>query len=135
VPQVAVVIDTSGSMRLSDLERALGEVRGILRSSSVADDAVTVLTVDATVRGVQKVTRVEDIRLTGRGGTDMSVGIMAALASTPRPDIIVVLTDGYTPWPTQRVRVPVIAGLIGADRHLAVDDRPPAWIRSVDIDD
>jgi predicted metal-dependent peptidase len=107
----------------------------MLASASVADDALTLLTVDAEVHGVQKVTRVEDIRLTGRGGTDMSVGIMAALETKPRPDIIVVLTDGYTPWPPQRLPVPVIAGLICRGYTLSARDRPPPWIRSVDIDD
>ncbi len=132
VPQVAVVVDTSGSMTQHDLELAVGEVKGILRSASVADDAISVLTVDATVHGLQRVTRVEDVRLRGRGGTDMRVGIRAALGLKPRPDIIVVLTDGYTPWPTERLRVPIIVGLVGD--HVDDDSTPP-WMRCVRIQD
>jgi predicted metal-dependent peptidase len=134
VPQVAVIIDTSGSMGMEDLERAVSEVQGILRSSSVADDAITLLTVDARVHGVQQINRVDEVRLGGRGGTDMTVGITAALALKPRPDIIVVLTDGYTPWPDRQLRVPLIAGLIHTGYRLPTHARPPAWIRSVDID-
>lgn len=135
LPQVAVIIDTSGSMRIHDLERALSEVRGILRSSSVADDAVTVLAVDTCVQAVKQVTQVDHVALAGRGGTDMTVGIEAALTLRPRPDIIVVLTDGWTPWPTTRLRVPVIAGLIDQGPDLPAQYRPPDWIRCVVIDD
>lgn len=134
IPQVAVIIDTSGSMSTNDLEQALGEVRGMLRSASVADDAVTVLTVDAAVHGVQKVTRVDNVRLGGRGGTDMTVGITAALELKPRPDIIVVLTDGFTPWPTQPLRVPIIVGLMTQGHLLPREHRPPSWMRCVVID-
>jgi hypothetical protein len=37
----------------------------------------------------------------GGGGTDMVAGIHAALDYTPAPDAIIVLTDGYTPFPKQ----------------------------------
>lgn len=134
VPQVAVVVDTSGSMSQNDLERAVAEVRGILTSASVANDAITVLAVDAAVHEVQQVTRVDTLRMSGRGGTNMVVGLDAALGLKPRPDIIVVLTDGYTPWPENRLPVPVIVGLIVQD-HARSAPRPPAWMRCVDIDD
>jgi len=39
------------------------------------------------------------LRLQGGGGTDMGVGIAAAGQLRPTPKIIVVLTDGFTPWP------------------------------------
>jgi len=134
VPQVAVVVDTSGSMTQEDLERAVSEVQGILRSSSVADDAITLLAVDAAVHEVQRVRHVGEVRMRGRGGTDMTVGIAAALKLTPRPDIIVVLTDGYTPWPEAPVGVPVIAGLIGATVGREDTYRVPSWMRCVAIE-
>lgn len=135
VAQVAVVIDTSGSMGPDDLNRALSEVRGILRSSSVADDAVTVLAVDTMVHEVQRVTDTANVRLRGGGGTDMAAGIEAAVTLRPRPDIIVVLTDGYTGWPEEPLRVPVIVGLIDHGRSLPSAWHPPAWMRCVVIDD
>lgn len=134
VPQVAVILDTSGSMSPDDLERAVSEVQGILRSSSVAEDAVALLAVDAAVQEVQRVRHIGEVRLRGRGGTDMTVGIEAALRMTPRPDIIVVLTDGWTPWPAAPLRVPVIVGLIGASLGSMNAPRPPAWMRSVAIE-
>ena len=30
----------------------------------------------------------------------MGAGITAATNTKPRPDIAIVMTDGYTPWPT-----------------------------------
>jgi predicted metal-dependent peptidase len=76
----------------------------------------------------QRVSRAEQIELSGGGGTDMRVGIAAALALAQRPDVIVVLTDGLTPWPEHPVGARVIAGLIG-------DGAPPTpeWMEVVPI--
>jgi len=55
----------------------------------------------------------------------------AALALRPRPQVIVVLTDGETPWPSAAPRgAVVVVGLIGPRAPAA-----PAWARSVRIDD
>ena len=99
VPQVAVVVDTSGSVDDVLLGRALGEVDGALRGLGVTDSSVSVYSCDAAVHQVQRVRRAKDAKLAGGGGTDMRVGIRAASAQRPRPDLIVVFTDGDTPWP------------------------------------
>ena len=64
-----------------------------------AAQGVTVLSCDAAVHTVARVRRARDVRLGGGGGTDMRVGLAAAAELRPRPDLVVVLTDGYTPWP------------------------------------
>lgn len=49
--------------------------------------------------------KASDVKVAERGGTDMRVGITTAQALRPTPDLIVVPTDGYTPWadrPTSR---------------------------------
>ena len=67
----------------------------------------------------------------GGGGDVFARGITAAAALKPRPGLVVVLTDGYTPWPAGAPRgVAVVVGLIGAAAPNA-----PAWARSVRIDD
>ena len=98
VCRVCVVIDTSGSMSDHQLSLALAEVRGILEAlqNSII---VTVLSVDAAVGKVQKILNPRKIELIGGGGTDMAQGIIAAAESKPRPDVVVVLTDGFTGWP------------------------------------
>jgi predicted metal-dependent peptidase len=126
VPRVAVVIDTSGSVSDEQLGRAVAEVGGVLRALGLRQ-SVTVLAVDAAVQAVSRVFRPEQVRLAGGGGTDMRVGIEAALRLRPRPQAVVVLTDGYTPWPDSPPRdAGVVVGLIG-------DGKAPEWATTVRI--
>ncbi len=81
LPRVAVVVDTSGSMGDAELAAALGEITGVLREVGVRGNRVTVLACDADVHAVSRVTSTEQVTLGGGGGTDMRVGIDAALAS------------------------------------------------------
>ena len=42
-------------------------------------------------------------------------GIDAAMELRPRPSVVIVLTDGYTPWPAAAPRAAtVVVGLLGA---------------------
>jgi len=126
-PRVAVVVDTSGSVTDRMLSHALGEIQGILRQVGAE---VVVLAVDAHAHTAQKVNRVDQIRLVGGGGTDMRLGIEAAIKQRPGPDVIVVLTDGITPWPQEKPPVPVIAGILGEGDS---DYPVPEFIRQVKI--
>ncbi|MFE2147280.1 VWA-like domain-containing protein [Streptomyces sp. NPDC059456] len=128
LPRVAIVVDTSGSMGEEELAAALGEVTGVLREVGVRGNRVAVLACDADVHTVSRVTSVEQVTLAGGGGTDMRVGIRAALAAAERPNIVVVLTDGYTPWPDETPSCRLIAALIGADAP-----QPPAWVETVRV--
>ncbi|MGW7608769.1 vWA domain-containing protein [Streptomyces sp. NPDC054766] len=130
LPRVAVVIDTSGSMGDGELAAALAEVTGVLREVGVRGNRVTVLACDADVQAVSRVTATEQITLGGGGGTDMRVGIEAALAGPDRPNIVVVLTDGITPWPDENPPCRVIAALIGS-----AAPQPPGWVEAVRIPD
>ncbi len=127
VPEVAVVCDTSGSVGGPMLDRVLAEVDGVLGAVGVR--GVRVLSVDAAVHDVRRVARAGALRLRGGGGTDMGVGITAAVELRPRPAVVVVLTDGETPWPVAApVGARVVVGLIGDG---APD--PPSWARTVRI--
>ncbi|SMC83957.1 vWA domain-containing protein [Kibdelosporangium aridum] len=128
LPRVAIVIDTSGSMGEAELNTALSEVTGVLREVGIRGNRVTVLACDADVHTVARVTKAADIELAGGGGTDMRVGIQAALSAPDRPQVIIVLTDGYTPWPEEIPSCRVIAGLVGQEQR-----EPPAWIEAVHI--
>ncbi|AKL69050.1 vWA domain-containing protein [Streptomyces sp. Mg1] len=129
LPRVAIVIDTSGSMGEDDLAAALAEVTGVLREVGVGAHRVAVLACDADVHAVTRVTSAEQVTLAGGGGTDMTVGISAALALPDRPNIVVVLTDGYTPWPAETPSCRLIAALIGA-----AAPEPPGWVETVRVD-
>ena len=114
VPEVAVICDTSGSMVDEQLGETLAEVEGLLRGIGVARNRVRVLSVDSAVHTVRRVSSADQVQLVGGGGTDMGAGISAALRLRPRPSVIVVLTDGLTPWPAARPKgVEVVIGLLG----------------------
>ena len=130
LPQVALVIDTSGSMSDAMLGQALGEVAGVLRSLGVARRNLRVIACDARAYRAQVVRDLGAIRLEGGGGTDMGAGLEAAAALRPRPDLIIVLTDGFTPWrsaPPGGIRV--VVGLM--DRG----GRTPDWAETVLVGD
>jgi predicted metal-dependent peptidase len=129
LPIVAVVIDTSRSM--SDLIcDALAEVDAILSGIGVGRNYLRVLSVDAEVHRIQRITSVRQVELYGGGGTSMVAGIEAALALRPRPSVVVVLTDGYTPWPETEPRgARVVIGMVGAGRW-----EVPAWAKLVQIE-
>jgi predicted metal-dependent peptidase len=121
VPKLATVIDTSGSMGAKDLSMALTEIKGILTAVGIGE--VTNYVVDAECHGGRKITSVADIELKGGGGTDMRVGISKAIEEARGDlDVVIVLTDGYTPWPDEEPRTKVIAVLTQKD---AMSSLPP----------
>ena len=128
VPEVAVVCDTSGSMGSAELGACLTEIEGII--AGIGARRVAVLSVDCEVQATARVNRAGQISLRGGGGTDMGEGIAAAVALRPRPQVVVVLTDGYTPWPpAPPPATRVIVGLIGAGPQT----QGPPWARSIRI--
>jgi len=141
-PRVSVVIDTSGSVSDAELGSALLEVAAISRAVGGRRDLVSVLPCDAAADTVHPLCRAEGIPLVGGGGTDLRTGFARALRARPRPDVIVALTDGQTPWPGTRPPCRTVVGLF--PRHRAtrsgdednpdyVPDTPPDWARVVVI--
>jgi len=129
VPEVALVCDTSGSISGAALDRVVAEVDGVVRAVGV--DGVRVLSVDAAVHDVRRVRGVGSLRLQGGGGTDMGVGVAAAAALRPRPSVVIVLTDGETPWPAAPpAGVRVVVALLGD-----AAPSPPDWARTVRVPD
>lgn len=115
VPEAGIVIDTSGSMGDRELSAALREVQGVLRS--VGQRKCPVVCVDAAVQTVRTVSSAFQIELKGGGGTDMGVGI--AKLEELKCRVMIVLTDGQTPWPKKRPRGELVIGIIG-DRRSAM---------------
>jgi predicted metal-dependent peptidase len=100
-PTIAIVIDTSGSVEEKEITEFLSEVDGIATANGIAQ-GITVIPCDSQVGEIQKIRTISgiaEIKLKGGGGTDLRVGISAAESLRPQPKIIIVLTDGYTPWP------------------------------------
>jgi predicted metal-dependent peptidase len=141
-PRVCVVIDTSRSVSDAELGSAILEVAAIVRAVGGRRDLVTVLPCDAAAEVAYPLCRAEGIPLVGGGGTDLRAGFAKALRTSPRPDVIVVLTDGQTPWPDVRPPCRTVVGLFprarasrawGEDDPNYVPDAPPDWARVVVI--
>ena len=127
IPNISVLVDTSGSMG-RDGKAILAEVQGCLKAGGGSGG--TVLVCDAQMHAVKKVKRVSQVDFTGGGGTDMRIGIKAACNLKERPDYLVILTDGYTPWPQSKPpHMRVIIGLIGA----CSISRCPDWAEVIRI--
>lgn len=127
-PKIAVdlIIDTSASMGAEDLAAALSETRAMLRRTGAS---VRVVCCDAQATAARPVQSIRDVRLSGGGGTDLRVGIDAALAARPAADVLVCFTDGGTPWHQRRLPVPLIVALIG--NHAV--DTAPRWAKTVRV--
>lgn len=97
IVKVAVIIDTSGSISARMIDMCLGHVTKIIKATGM-QDGVSVLCCDSRVHSAKQVFRAEQIQLFGGGGTDMQRGVDAAAKLKPRPDVIIVLTDGFTGW-------------------------------------
>ena len=61
----------------------------------------------------------------------MTVGIEACKKLKPRPDICVVLTDGYTPWPDTAPPFKVVACILGECN--AEIYKSPEWIKRINV--
>jgi predicted metal-dependent peptidase len=128
LPRIACVVDTSGSMSKRELAQALAEVRKVLETFRLP---ITVIPCDAVPYEPIRVftsSQAQRLRLRGGGGTNMIAGIEAALKLRPIPDVVIVLTDGDTPFPPKRYKVPVLFGIFDPTGDGKVPKPPmPPW--------
>ena len=138
-PRVCVIVDTSASVSDDELGSALVEIAAIVHAVGGRRDLVSVLSCDAAAHVTHPLCRAEGIPLVGGGGTNLRTGFAKALRGSPRPDVIVALTDGQTPWPDARPPCRTVVGLFprpgrsGEDDPDYEPDTPPAWARVVTI--
>lgn len=122
-PRVAVIADTSGSMSSQDLAMVLAETEGIL---SACAGEVFFLPTDTEVHGVHRIRSVLQAELRGGGGTDMGRGLARAEDLFPPPDLVVILTDGETPWPPVAPSFKTIIVIINTE-HITT----PKWSKTI----
>jgi predicted metal-dependent peptidase len=67
------------------------------------------------------------VEFAGGGGTSMPVGINRALEDKPKPDIIVVITDGYTDWNETAPPCKLVACIVNES------EKGPAYAKTVNI--
>jgi predicted metal-dependent peptidase len=135
---VAIIVDTSGSMDDQQLRSAWTEVHGCLRTLGIRRDMLTVYAADAEVHRVTG-PLASKVALVGGGGTDMAAALEQVAEGRPRPDLVVVITDGLTGWPTTRPVPDVIVALVPSatiqlDATLkAITHGVPPWAKVVHI--
>lgn len=128
VPNVAFVLDTSGSMGNDDCAAALSEANGVLAAVGAE---ITFIALDAAVHSNKRVRNIEELKreVKGGGGTDLCVGFDALEKMRPRPEVVIFATDGFGPAPAlaprgmnvvwlligQHTRRPWAAGTPGVD--------------------
>lgn len=132
VPRVSFIVDTSGSVDDQLLARALAEIDGAIAAVGVPGTHVTIHSVDAAAHTVRRAVRAADAVLVGAGGTDLRIGLRAAELERPRPEVVIVLTDGDTPWPeTPPPGIAVIVAVLGRVGGSPLPVTPP-WAMRVE---
>lgn len=104
---IVFIPDTSGSMWGEDMEKICSEMAHC--ASQTNPENIRVLWADTRVAGEQVFDASEfefaKLKPQGGGGTDMRVPLK--YAEQYDPQVVVILTDGYTPWP-ESVPYPLI---------------------------
>jgi predicted metal-dependent peptidase len=130
-PRVSVVVDTSGSISDLDLRMYLGEISGIIKAVGISG-GVQVIACDVEAQPAQtfkSAGRLDEVALVGGGGTDMRKGIEASLSSRPKPDVVVVITDGLTPWPEEKPKsCDFFTAVLTSSQEI---ESVPNWMRTV----
>ena len=117
-PRPGFLIDTSGSMRDTQLARAVAELAGLTRQLGYGTDVV-VACCDAVVHQVRKSFTAARLEMLGGGGTNIGAGIQWFVDHGP-VDLLVIVSDCETPWPAERPPFAVITIRVG-------DGAPPPW--------
>ena len=129
LPRIEVAIDTSGSMGAEQINLAATTIKPILKAFG---GRCRVTSGDVGVQASKAVTFMRGkLELAGGGGTDMALLLDQIAARRDKrevPDIVVLVTDGQTPWPERFYRqFKVIVLLVGAPTG-----EIPAWLKVVD---
>ncbi len=104
--EVVFIGDTSGSISNTELSRMATEVAAI--AEQMRPERVRLVWADTKVAGEQVFEIGETPRCepAGGGGTDMTVPL--AHVEVYEPQVVILATDGYTPWPKQPTPYPLI---------------------------
>jgi predicted metal-dependent peptidase len=101
LPKVGMITDTSGSMSEKYLCQAQAETTNVL---SIMKSEVIYVTADADVTFLGTIRDPKKISFNGGGGTDMRIAYKKLEESKYKPNLVVCITDGFTPWPDKEIR-------------------------------
>lgn len=136
-PKIAVVIDTSASMSEQvELSMAMAELESLMKNVARESDTpnIHVINCDAGTNEPAILSDIKDFVMQGGGGTDMRVGMRVASEIKPLVDVVIVVTDGGTPWmeepPISNPNALYVACLVGPDGERAATRVPP-WMKAL----
>lgn len=103
-PELAAVLDTSGSMDEGlEIAAALGELEELVARFGHGSQGRGMHIVNCDVKATSVLVKdLRNFQVVGGGGTDMRVGIQHAAELKPKMNIILIVTDGGTPWPSKK---------------------------------
>lgn len=118
-PVVHAILDSSASMDKPKLMRALSLVARLAREADV-----TLHVGDTQLQSTHRRFQGTSLEVVGRGGTSMAH--ILEQVRDQKPKLALVMTDGYTDWPSKPLPFPVIAVLLEPDMLTQV----PKWIKA-----
>lgn len=104
---IAIAVDTSGSVTDDDFLRFITETNSILRM--MKPEKITLIQFDTEIKSVDEVRSVQElmrVRFTGRGGT--LINPVLEWVNTNKPQLLLVFSDGDFYFYTQVTKVPVV---------------------------
>lgn len=107
IGDLAVAVDTSGSVSQEEFDHFMGETYAILKRLKPTD--IHFLQFDTRIKSVDEIKSVSDmakVKFSGRGGT--SIFPVTKWAREHKPTAMVIFTDGYFSMDTEDPKVPVI---------------------------
>jgi predicted metal-dependent peptidase len=126
MPNVVVILDTSGSMHGDRVEKAMGVIaKAVSRLKSVK-----VVSFDSRLHDRKMVTSMGQFKWEGGGGTGMGRAI-EEVDKADRPDAIVLITDLETDWPQRQPRARVVVAAVDAKDYWL--ERVPGWVKLCDV--
>lgn len=104
--EIVIIADTSGSIGQDELNQVAAEINAI--AEDVRPECIRVIWADTKVANEQTFEIGEEITFApaGGGGTDMRVPLEHVAQYDP--EIVILITDGYTPWPAGEPAYPLI---------------------------
>ena len=127
LPNCTVVVDTSGSMQSWNAQdEALSVIAKAIRHLR----SPRIICADTEMQASKRYSAFKQFEWVGGGGTDMGAAVTDAYKAD-RPSVIVLITDGLTPWP-EKLGCKLIIALVGNKLSASNRNDVPKWARVVD---
>jgi predicted metal-dependent peptidase len=129
MPDVVVLLDTSGSMQLRRESELKAKALGVIAKAVSKMRSVKVYCGDTDLHNRQIVQSIGKMRIEGGGGTDMG-RLIERIEREDRPAAIIVVTDTETGWCEKKPRAKVV---IAAVKDSTARYPVPSWAKFVDV--